>query len=227
MQWLNLLDTFGLLALIMTQIFSILYFYVATAAESIMNPFTIETIVTILLFGINAVIICVFLGFFIRELFELRQACFEKRSRMFAVASVDRTTAALANAGGGGSFDLRWCHPNGIAVSTAPTLSHVGIWKWIDTDGVVSVSMEHPKLLLLIKSIDALNPGDEFHWVGKKSARISASQTKPHDVGGYVCGGVKKEDEEDRRVVVEGTVELAVVQHDNALARRRAADDGV
>ena len=42
-----------------------------------------------------------------------------------------------------------------------------------------------------------------------------------------MCGGVKKEDEEDRRVAVEGDVELAVVQHDNALARRRAADGGV
>ena len=227
-QWLNLLDTFGLLTLITTQIFSILYFYVVTAAEPITNPFTIEIIVTTLLFGINAIMICVLLGFFIRELFGLRQMWLEKRSRVFAVASADRTTAALANYGwGGGSSDLRWCHPNGVAVSIAPTASHVGIWKWIDTDGVVSVSMEHPKLLILIKSIDALNPGDEFHWVGKKSARISASQTKPHDVGGYVCGGVKKADEEDRRVAVDGDVELAVVQHDNALARRRAADDGV
>ena len=226
-QWLNLLDTFGLLVLIVTQIVSILYFYVATAAVPSMNAFTIETTVTFLLLGINAVIICVLLGFFGIELFGLRQVCLEKRSHVFAVASEDRTTAALVNYGwGGGSSDLRWCHPNGVAVSAAPRPSRDGIWKWVDTDGVMSTSMEHPKLLLLIKSVDVLRPGADFHWVSKKSDRFSAVQTKPHDVGGYVCGGAKKTEEEGR-VVVEGDVELAVLQHDNALARRRAADDGV
>ena len=213
--------------LIVTQIVSILYFYVATAAVPSMNAFTIETTVTFLLLGINAVIICVLLGFFGIELFGLRQVCLEKRSHVFAVASEDRTTAALVNYGwGGGSSDLRWCHPNGVAVSAAPKPSRDGIWKWVDTDGVISTSMEHPKLLLLVKSVDVLRPGKDFHWVSKKSDRFSALQTKTHDVGGYVCGGAKKTEEEGR-VVVEGDVELAVLQHDNALARRRAADDGV
>ena len=222
-QWLNLLDTFGLLVLIMTQIFSILYFYVATAAEPIMDPFTIETIITTLLLAINAVIICVLLSFFVIELFGLRRKRLEKRSSAFAVASADRTTAALASEGGAASADQRWCHPNGVAVAAAPKSSRGGIWKWMDTDGVMSMSIEHPKLLLLIKSVDELNSGADYHWVSKKSGRFSAMQTKPHDVGGCVCGGVKEEEEELGR----GDVELAMLQHENAHARRRAEDDGV
>ena len=210
----------------MTQIFSILYFYVATAASPIMNPLTMEAIVTVLLLAINAVIICVLLGFFVRELFGVRQTCLEKRSNVFAVASADQTTAALTTAGGATFAHQRWCHPNGVAVAAAPKPSHDGIWKWVDNDGGMSASIEYPKLLLLIESVDGMRPGADFHLVDKKSGRYSAVQTKLRDVGGCVCESVKKTDEEGR-VVVEGDVELAVVQHDHPHARHRAEDDGV
>ena len=156
----------------------------------------------------------------------LRQECYEKRSDVYAVASAEQAEATLAAAAGPGSKDKGWCHPNGVVVSTPPKRSAVGIWTWTDAEGVATVARDAPKLLLRVKSLSELRPHTLFHWVGKKSRRFSDVQTKPKDVGGYVCGGAKKTDDEVR-FVVEGDVELAVVLHDNALARHRAEDDGV
>ena len=168
----------------------------------------------------------VFGTFFAIETAGLRQECNEKRSDVYAVASAEQTEATLAAAAGAGSEDEGWCHPNGMVVSTPPKRSTDGIWTWTDEEGVATVAMDAPKLLLRVKSISELRPHTLFHWVGKKSRRFSDVQTKPKDVGGYVCGDAKKTDDEGR-FVVEGDVELAVVLHDNALARRRAEDDGV
>ena len=142
------------------------------------------------------------------------------------MASAEQTEAALAAAARAGSKDEVWCHPNGMVVSTRPKRSTDGIWTWTDKDGVVTTAMDYPKLLLRVKSLDELRPHTEFYWVGKKSGRFSDVQTKPHDVGGYVCGRAKKREDEGR-AVVEGDVELAVMQRENAHARHRAEDDGV
>ena len=141
------------------------------------------------------------------------------------MASAEQTEAALAAAARAGSKDEVWCHPNDMVVSTRPKRSTDGIWTWTDKDGVVTTAMDYPKLLLRVKSLDELRPHTEFYWVGKKSGRFSDVQTKPHDVGGYVCGRAKKREDEGR-AVVEGDVELAVVQDDNAHARHRAEVDG-
>ena len=165
--------------------------------------------------------------FFAIETAGLRQECNEKRSDVYAVASAEQTEAALAAAAGAGSEDEGWCHPNGMVVSTPPKRSTDIIWTWTDEEGVATVAMDEPKLLLRVKSLDLLRPHTPFYWVGKKSGRFSDVQTKPHDVGGYVCGGAKKKKEEEGRVVVEGDVELAVVRRENAHACHRADDDGV
>jgi hypothetical protein len=166
--------------------------------------------------------------FFAIETAGLRQECNEKRSDVYAVASADQTEAALAAAAGAGSEDEGWCHPNGVVVSTPPKRSTDRIWTWTDEEGVATEAMDEPKLLLRVKSLDLLRPHTPFYWVGKKSGRFSDVQTKPHDVGGYVCGGAKKKKkEEEDRVVVEGDVELAVVRRENAHARHRVGDDGV
>ena len=166
--------------------------------------------------------------FFAIETAGLRQECNEKRSDVYAVASAEQTEATLAAAAGAGSEDEGWCHPNGMVVSTPPKRSTDGIWTWTDEEGVATVAMDEPKLLLRVKSLDLLRPHTPFYWVGKKSGRFSDVQTKPHDVGGYVCGGAKKKNtEEEGRFVVEGDVELAVVRRENAHARHRVGDDGV
>jgi hypothetical protein len=166
--------------------------------------------------------------FFAIETAGLRQECNEKRSDVYAVASAEQTEATLAAAAGAGSEDEGWCHPNGMVVSTPPKRSTDGIWTWTDEEGVATVGMNEPKLLLRVMSLDQLRPHTEFYWVGKKSGRFSDVQTKPHDVGGYVCGGAKKKNtEEEGRFVVEGDVELAVVRRENAHARHRVGDDGV
>jgi hypothetical protein len=158
--------------------------------------------------------------FFAIETAGLRQECNEKRSDVYAVASAEQTEAALAAAAGAGSEDEGWCHPNGVVVSTPPKRSTDRIWTWTDEEGVATEAMDEPKLLLRVKSLDLLRPHTPFYWVGKKSGRFSDVQTKPHDVGGYVCGGAKKKEAN----VLMG-VELAVV-HENAHANRldRAGD---
>ena len=57
---LNLLDVGGLFALIVTQILSIVYFYVESSERPFMDPKALEIVVTTLLFLLNVVVILLF-----------------------------------------------------------------------------------------------------------------------------------------------------------------------
>ena len=117
----------------------------------------------------------------------------------------------------------RWCHPNGVAISAAPTSITDTVWMWIDAEGAASASMEPPTLILPVDSFALLPSGATFHWVHKKSGHFSATETKPHDVGGWVCGGGATQDD-DRVVVqgrVEGDIEMAMRHVDDADADHR------
>jgi len=153
----------------------------------------------------------------------LRQTCYAKRCDVYAIASGKQTRAALRRAAAGGACpEERWCHPNGVVVSTPPE-SNAGdseIWTWFDAEGVATASIGDPTLLLYVKSLDQLRPRAAFHWVEKKSGRFSAMQRSPRDVGGWVWRRVQKEEPR----IVAGVVELVV--HENAHARRREATDG-
>jgi len=147
---------------------------------------------------------------------------------VFAVASAVQTRAQLTGRGMR-TRGQRWCHPNGVAISAAPTSITDTVWMWIDAEGAASASMEPPTLLLPVDSFALLPSGATFHWVHKKSGHFSATETKPHDVGGWVCGGGATQDD-DRVVVqgrVEGDIEMAIQHVDDADADHRdaAADD--
>ena len=191
--WLNVLDTLGLFALILTQIFSILYFYVATAEATFADPVTIEISVTFLLFLINAASLLVFGGFFASELGGLRETCYAKRHEIFIVASAAAARAVLADPTGAAAVDGQlWCHPSNKAVSTPPTFGRglagaAGVWVWSDENGAVAVSTTDPELLVPnTKGLNDLEPGIVFRWVEKKTHAVSAPQTTPRNLGG--CG---------------------------------------
>ena len=195
---------------------------VATSKEPFGDPQTIEIAVTTLLIVVNALVIVILFAFFGVELIGLRRTCYEKERDVFAVASSEQTRTALA--GTGVSTDgQRWCHPNGVAIAAAPTSATDTIWTWVDAEGTASASMDPPTLLLPVESFAMLPSGATFHWVHKKNGHFSAMQTKPRDVGGWVCGGGATRDGD--RDVVEGDIEMAV-QHDNVHARHHDAAGG-
>ena len=201
---------------------------VATSNEPFGDPQTIEIAVTTLLIIVNAIIIVILFSFFGSELIGLRQKSYEKERDVFAVASAVQTRAQLTGRGVR-THGQRWCHPNGVAISAAPTSITDTVWMWIDAEGAASASMEPPTLILPVDSFALLPSGATFHWVHKKSGHFSATETKPHDVGGWVCGGGATQDD-DRVVVqgrVEGDIEMAIQHVDDADADHRdaAADD--
>ena len=93
--WLNVLDTAGLFALILTQILSILYFYVAHAAHPFMDGHTLEVLVTIVLFVMNFATLLLLFLFWGSEMVNLRDTWREKRSDLFRVASTKEKHTAL------------------------------------------------------------------------------------------------------------------------------------
>ena len=201
---------------------------VATSNEPFGDPQTIEIAVTTLLIIVNAIIILILFSFFGSELIGLRQKSYEKERDVFAVASAVQTRAQLTGRGMR-THGQRWCHPNGVAISAAPTSITDTVWMWIDAEGAASASMEPPTLILPVDSFALLPSGATFHWVHKKSGHFSATETKPHDVGGWVCGGGATQDD-DRVVVqgrVQGDIEMAIQHVDDADADHRdaAADD--
>ena len=206
--WLNLMDTISLFALIVTQIFSILYFYTSTSTNTFADSKDIEISVTCVLFVVNALVVVVFGGLFCVEVAGLRNKWHERRSAVFKVANAAQTrTALLAGAECNVvTNDQRWCHPNGVAVQEAPVRGATGIWIWIDpVDNSVAASRDAPELLLLVESAQSLRVGADFRWVHSKTLIFSTKQTKPRDVGGCACGAGAAV---DNTMVADDDVEL-------------------
>jgi hypothetical protein len=95
--WLNLLDTLGLFALIVTQILSIVYFYAAQAAHPFMDPGAIELIVTLVLFALNVAVMLVFLVCWVSEMANVRDALRKARSDVLKVSVLLFTVTLYAN----------------------------------------------------------------------------------------------------------------------------------
>ena len=183
--WLNLLDTAGLFALILTQILSISYLYVGSAVDIAIDPQTLEVIVTSLLFAVNAAMLVTFVAFYISEMAGLREKCNQKKSTLYKVAAAAQTRAALGGAGAAPiPFVQRWYHPSGIAVLSAPKRRASGAWDWISNDAPMVISDSQPQLLLPVVSMDELDVGAAFRWVRKTSHVASKEMTKLQHVGG-------------------------------------------
>jgi hypothetical protein len=126
--WLNLLDSMGLFALILTQILSIVYFYAATAVHPFMDPKALEVLVTSILFSLNIVVMMIFLGFWMSEMGNLRDTLREKQSDVLKVVKGDDDVVPPRAA--------LWAHPAGVAVTTPPTRAYeaggaaTNTWVW-------------------------------------------------------------------------------------------------
>ena len=219
-EWLNLLDILGLFALIVIQIFSIFYFYVAAAAAPFADPVLIESVVTVMLFLVSAIVILIFLGFLFSENIRLRKTCAAKRSDVFAVASAEQTRVTLAAVAPDAGGNL-WCHPNGVAVQIPPKLVDGVLWIWPEQEGIaVAVSTTDVELLLRVQNVKVLPSGSKFRLVDKTSRTFSEIQTIAQDVGGVLCC-CGKAAAADRVDAVGRGVAMQVVNQQNP--RREAA----
>jgi len=193
--WLNLLDTFGLFTLIVTQILSIVYFYAATAADPIADPAGIEITVTTVLFAANLLAILVFFGLFASESIGVREMWNEKRSTALWVASAEHTRAALAAPDAVNERQL-WHHPSGIAVPMPPKFvgddeeDVVQIWPRVG-EMEKALSMSEVELLIVIDDVKSLPAGATFRWMHNTTRAVSDAHTVPPDVGGVSCFGGK------------------------------------
>ena len=194
--WLNLLDILGLFVLIITQILSIIYFYVAVAASPFADPDVIEVLVTTLLFIFNALVLLILFGFFVTETIGLREKLKERRSKVVKVASEDEMKAAAV--AGIVVASQWWHHPSGTAVRLPPKLhknlpgaaasTDLEEWMWRDTAHGNVMSDESPELLLIVDAgIDALETGDCYRLMDVKTQKLHELQTKLVDVGGRSC----------------------------------------
>jgi len=247
MMSLNLLETLGLFALIVTQIVSIVYFYVAQSSTVFGNRRTIEVTITALLLTANVLMILIYLTFVSIEMLRLRKRCKEKRSMMYKIAGATQTQAALvaslavpdvrrsrrhrrvtrsermtALAAPVASGSL-WWHPDGVAVATPPTRSDNSVWIYTDAVVGVAASWEEPVLLLPINSTHALRAGDLFCWVEITTKDISAKERKPPYFGGRSgCCGAHNE---EGGIVSEGDVEMSALTRTYTNARLRAQSE--
>ena len=111
---LNLLDVFAMFALIVTQILSILYFYVDNTEEDpFMDPKALEIATTVLLFVLNVVVFVALIGMYIWEATQRTRAY--GRQMVKCVTDPGRVLEAILS-----KEKSLWRHPNGTAVSKPP-----------------------------------------------------------------------------------------------------------
>jgi hypothetical protein len=214
--WLNALDTFSLVTLIVTQILSIVYFYTATAQNSFMNPKHLDVLTTALLFVLNATVILLIGVLYAVELLDLRAKCTARSRATLKVASPEVIAAALrAHAAGDGSDPTHvWCHPSGIAVAHAPLkIDDINVWFWSDDDNGMAVSRAEPELLLQQANGDAVAPGETFRTMHRVTRMLSDKKTQlNYDVGG--CGAASPVERRRDADIVAGRANpgIALVQ---------------
>ena len=169
--WLNLLDTMGLLALIATQILSILYFYAMNAEYPIIDATILESATTSLLFALNVTVVAVFLYFLAVEALQLRQKWHQNRSSLVKVARPKETRAAITLARNSGEDEdgveqqapvHYWTHPSLIAVEKFPMQINIGAWVWHDGKNALAIDFSDPELLIPVDGVDALCAGDDY-----------------------------------------------------------------
>ena len=224
--FLNALDVTGLFALIVTQIFSIVYFYAETAERPFMDKGTLEVLVTLALFLINIAVILVFFVAFVIEALGLRAKLRQRGKRVVRVVA-EHDAGRGANIVGA-EEGYWWHHPSGVAVRTPPVQQHdedgiaSGVWAWHDTDGGVVASTGPPELLQGVDGLAALEVDEEYRWMHPATHRVSAAAKRYRDVGGCLCCWERNDDEEDAPPHAAGAAVVAP-----AIADGTAAGGGI
>ena len=192
--WLNLLDVSGLFTLIVTQILSILYFYAVTAQYPLMDPDSLEIVVTVLLCIINAVFMLLCVALYVIVHLDLHVKCAARRQVTLKVASPEVTEAAIrAHVARDKSAPPHlWFHPSGIAISSPPIKDELGVWVWDGEDQNVEASRAEPVLLLPLADGETLAPGATYCTMHKVTHKLSELATQLKDIGG--CGSANADD---------------------------------
>ena len=198
--FLNALDVGSLFALIVTQVFSIVYFYAETAERPFMNKAALEVLVTLALFALNGATLLLFCVAFASEALGLRSKLRERGKQVLRIVADQRTQRAADHPLGEGYW---WHHPAGLAVRNPPVAlaaDGTNVWIWHDDTAGFAVAPVEPDLepeLLVISSIDALVAGDTFRWMHPTTHRVSAVVTKYPEVGGLRCCGDGARNDDD------------------------------
>jgi hypothetical protein len=224
--WLNLLDTLGLFSLIVTQILSIVYFYAANAAQPFMPRVTLEILVTALLIFLNGVAVLTIAIVFACELLNVRFKFAERTHSVLKLAEPAATRAALRAHASDDDVPADpahfWCHPSGVATSSAPKIDDLGVWVYRDAAVGVAASENEPQLLILLGKTETLAPNDKFRRMEKTTRVLSAEETQlNNDVGG--CGSTNDHDEEPRVADLEFLTNPGLVLEMAARERRASA----
>jgi hypothetical protein len=214
--FLNALDVGSLFALIVTQIFSIVYFYAETAERPFMNRAALEVLVTLALFVLNSVTLLLFCVAFASEVLGLRSKLRERGKQVLRIVA-DQHAQRAADPLGEGYW---WYHPAGIAVRNPPVAcvaEGVDVWIWHDNAAGFAAAPVEPELLV-ISSIDALVAGDTYRWMHPTTHRVSAVVTKYPEVGGLRCYAHRALNDDDA-VDVDANVVARALEFDNPHAR--------
>ena len=190
---LNMLDIAGQFALIVTQVLSIVYFYVETAERPFMNPKVLESLTTVILFLLNAIALLCFLVAFGVEMLSVRDKWMKRNSRVVKVITDQVVIDQALLAGQQTADGFWWHHPSDVAVRTSPekVLHADGTpsndWNWHDDDAGIGISSETPELLQEVDSVEVLETNDNYRWMDKTSHELSLMAKQFADVGGRAC----------------------------------------
>ena len=205
--WLTVLDTFGLFALMVTQILSIIYFYVETASYPIIERSVLEAWVTFGLFAMNAIVLVVFFVFFAAETASARQAWIEKRWTMVRIVE-DPDEIEQAVARGTSAAGEFFVHPTKVAVEMPPEpILTLGVgdddggdagWLW-RKPFAASPHGNFPELIRVVKpdAVKAgLSVGARYRYMHPKTHKLSEPLVTLQDVGDGPCCAGKSDEEE-------------------------------
>ena len=207
MGWLNVLDTFGLFVLIVTQILSIIYFYAETAEYPFMDPTALERIVTATLFALNTIAGLAFATAYVCDRVDLRATLCRRGYKVVRIVKMgpDAALDEVRRAQNDGDESFWWHHPSGVGVHRPPVElyradgAQSGTWIWCDDDKADVVSRAVPQLLQVVDSVNALAVGEDYFWLRPATGQMldSKAATKYPDVGGRRCCWDRSSDGED------------------------------
>ena len=199
-EFLNVLHTTAIFVLIVTQILSILYFYVESAPRPFMEKETLEIAVTAGLFTANAVSVLAFALTIVELNVGVVKQWRAKRWRLMRVVLAEGGKDAVVTRGED-EAPVMWRHPSlGIAVAVAPhgwqhaaSHGHRSVWLWgwghaANGKGGLCTAAT-PEMLESIASVAELVPGDRFCYMHPKTRALTGLEVRYVGVGGCCSSG--------------------------------------
>jgi hypothetical protein len=216
---LDVLDTLGLFSLLCTQVLSILYLYSETSERPVLPKKSLEIVVTVALFLLNAIMICIFalvwFWYCVGCDFKKLRCRKVKQMRLVSdVALIERVRLKFREGGDGSDEEspkLYWRHPvSSLAQEHPPkeVVSRTGIaegWVWSDENGHDSWSKSTPEVVTEIPDGEKAKPGEFVCTLDPKTMSLSPLLEVPPDV---MSDSGDSNDQADDHREVNGDVEM-------------------